>query len=111
MMQRIPLKMMQRIPLKMMQRIPLKITQALPLTDKRQLKAEVIAESNSIQKIAFDLDTCSGCGACIRTCPQRAIHGSTIGIFIDEDLCNSCGECVEICPKGSLVFSPPPGQT
>ncbi len=51
------------------------------------------------------LATCTACGACIVTCPERALLPAPGRPVVVAALCTSCGECIEICPRGSLVES------
>ena len=52
-------------------------------------------------------DLCTGCGNCMRTCPERAIHpaprdyGSPLMVF--EENCTGCAECAEVCPVAACV--------
>ena len=52
-------------------------------------------------------DLCAGCGACIRTCPERAIHPSSRGhtspLIVLEERCTGCAECAEVCPVEAFV--------
>ena len=46
---------------------------------------------------------CQGCGACLLTCPERAIRpawqdAGAARLVVRRDLCTGCGECVEVCP-------------
>ena len=46
---------------------------------------------------------CKGCGACLLTCPERAIRpraGSPLVVLADR--CTDCGDCVEICPADAI---------
>lgn len=47
-------------------------------------------------------DRCAGCGACLLTCPQRAIRPVGGTLLVRPDLCDGCGECVEICPVDAI---------
>ncbi|MEN8172283.1 MAG: NADH-quinone oxidoreductase subunit NuoF [Chloroflexota bacterium] len=50
------------------------------------------------------LDTCVGCGLCLRNCSSNAITGEPKKLHtIDQDLCTKCGVCYEVCPP--KVFS------
>ena len=45
---------------------------------------------------------CLGCGACLLTCPERAIRpaglGGAVPLAVRAARCTGCGECVEVCP-------------
>ncbi len=51
---------------------------------------------------------CRGCGACLPTCPERALRpgpavpGATPLVTL-ADRCTGCGECLEICPADAFV--------
>jgi ferredoxin len=51
---------------------------------------------------------CRGCGACLATCPERALHpappawdGPPLLTLVER--CTGCGECMEICPADAFV--------
>ena len=51
-------------------------------------------------------DLCAGCGACIRTCPDKAIQpapGYPSPLTVFEDRCTGCAECAEVCPVAACV--------
>lgn len=62
-----------------------------------------------------DLAKCTGCGACVPTCPVKAIDftsdtrpDGTVNVQefrIDLGKCFSCNACVEVCPEQSLFYS------
>jgi electron transport complex protein RnfB len=54
---------------------------------------------------------CTGCGACLATCPERALRAASAGalaagtppLITLADRCTGCGECMEICPADAFV--------
>lgn len=58
------------------------------------------------------MHACQGCGACLPTCPQRAIRplrpdpaapGPARLVVLDH--CDGCGECVEVCPVDAITLT------
>lgn len=51
---------------------------------------------------------CTGCGQCVKACPQGchafAAENRPIHKF-SQDSCTACGKCVESCPQGALGLS------
>lgn len=48
---------------------------------------------------------CVGCGACLLTCPERAIRPAG-GQLVVLDVCTGCGECAEVCPVDACLEVP-----
>jgi electron transport complex protein RnfB len=44
---------------------------------------------------------CQGCGACLLTCPSRALRPRG-GRLVVLPSCDGCGECVEVCPVDAI---------
>jgi len=45
------------------------------------------------------LNSCIGCGLCLRNCSSNAISGKPRELhWIDQELCYKCGVCYEVCP-------------
>lgn len=43
-------------------------------------------------------DACTGCGACLRACPAKAITGEKKKPhYINQELCIKCGACFDVC--------------
>ena len=51
----------------------------------------------------INIKKCTGCTACARKCPTKAITGVVKGPHkIDADLCIACGACYETCRFGAV---------
>ena len=49
------------------------------------------------------IDTrCTGCGACLATCPERALVAAPRHPLVVVDRCTACLACVEVCPAGAI---------
>ncbi len=49
-------------------------------------------------------DNCTGCSACARKCPAKAIHGEPKKKYvIDQDACIKCGQCIVTCKFNAIV--------
>jgi electron transport complex protein RnfB len=50
---------------------------------------------------------CAGCGACLATCPERALRaappGSPVPLVTLAERCTGCAECLEVCPVDAFV--------
>lgn len=53
---------------------------------------------------------CTACGACLLTCPERALRPAPGRPVVLADRCTGCGECIEICPRDALTLGPRPGS-
>lgn len=47
---------------------------------------------------------CTGCGACLLTCPTHAIRPAGGQLYCLNELCTGCAECVEICPADAITM-------
>jgi Fe-S-cluster-containing hydrogenase component 2 len=47
-------------------------------------------------------DACTACGACLATCPERALRRARRRPAVVDELCTACWECVDTCPAGAI---------
>ncbi|MDQ6728523.1 MAG: 4Fe-4S binding protein [Actinomycetota bacterium] len=47
-------------------------------------------------------DRCTGCGACLPTCPERALLRAPHRPFVVADRCTTCMACIEVCPSDAI---------
>lgn len=45
---------------------------------------------------------CTGCGACLLTCPEHALRPVPGGLVVRVDRCSGCLECIEVCPADAI---------
>lgn len=61
--------------------------------------------------MTVDFEKCTGCGACVQSCPKQCISW-TEGEFrfkypqIDKDICVNCGICEKVCPIDKVLQTP-----
>jgi precorrin-8X/cobalt-precorrin-8 methylmutase len=49
---------------------------------------------------------CTACGACIATCPERALRPAPRRPAVLDALCTDCLACLEVCPVDAITPSP-----
>ena len=58
-------------------------------------------------RVAFDDDSCTRCGDCVKLCPEpRVLHfgnAAATGMIASGE-CTNCGRCIAVCPESSLRF-------
>jgi Fe-S-cluster-containing hydrogenase component 2 len=52
--------------------------------------------------VIINKETCTGCGACIETCPVEALEMVDEKAVCDAEKCVDCGVCIEACPVESI---------
>jgi NAD-dependent dihydropyrimidine dehydrogenase PreA subunit len=45
---------------------------------------------------------CTGCGACLATCPTGALLPAPRRPAVVPERCTGCWECLEVCPAGAI---------
>jgi MinD superfamily P-loop ATPase len=52
----------------------------------------------------IDLEACSHCGECARTCQFNALFVTPQKVLVFPELCHSCGGCALVCPKAAVSW-------
>jgi len=53
---------------------------------------------------SIDVESCKGCGLCLKKCPVDAIVGTIKNPhYIIEDKCIGCGTCFDVCRPGAVL--------
>ncbi|MFZ4397729.1 MAG: FAD-binding protein [Kiritimatiellia bacterium] len=53
--------------------------------------------------LKIDAKACTGCGACVNTCPFGALKLDGGVAVVDMDRCTLCGACVDSCPVSAIA--------
>ncbi|MFH1786728.1 MAG: 4Fe-4S binding protein [archaeon] len=53
-------------------------------------------------KAKVDPKKCTGCQACVNTCPVQAISMVKNKAKVDPGACIGCGACVSVCPSEAI---------
>jgi formate hydrogenlyase subunit 6/NADH:ubiquinone oxidoreductase subunit I len=84
-----------------------------PITTQYPEQRLVPSRRTRGNELVWDNIKCTGCATCAKSCPQGAIHITTMvdskdnrlsvaRIEVDTGYCISCGLCVESCPYSAL---------
>ena len=46
---------------------------------------------------------CTGCGACLLTCPEQALQAAPGRPLVLAERCTGCLECIEVCPRDAIA--------
>ncbi len=49
------------------------------------------------RELLYDQGKCTGCGACMAVCPQKAVAIENGRALTDRRRCSACGACTEVC--------------
>jgi len=56
-------------------------------------------------KVIVDINLCTGCGKCVRICPQKILFvdvNDKICKVTDERKCDRLKGCEQVCPTGAI---------
>jgi Pyruvate/2-oxoacid:ferredoxin oxidoreductase delta subunit len=82
------------------------------MKDGPSFRGRAITHTIKKQKLMVphvDVFKCTGCGTCIRKCPEHIIGLMNNEAAILTDLCVECGICAFVCPFVSIVNELPNG--
>jgi len=58
-----------------------------------------------------NMDSCSGCGACVERCVTDAVSINNDGIAeVNLGRCIGCGQCATVCPTGAIFLEQKPEE-
>jgi ferredoxin len=46
---------------------------------------------------------CTACGACVVTCPERALRRAPARPAVVDERCTRCLACIEVCPVDAIA--------
>lgn len=52
----------------------------------------------------IDIDKCSLCGECVKTCQFNALFNTKKNIIVFEKMCHACGTCALVCSPEAITF-------
>lgn len=58
-----------------------------------------------LKREVWDRDRCSGCGACVGSCPLEALHFRGDDNPVYDGLCSKCSTCYSVCPRTESSLS------
>jgi len=60
---------------------------------------------DSKPELVYRKTRCTGCGECVKSCPQSAIQQAARCMNLNRDRCVVCGECSQACPSDALSIA------
>ena len=55
--------------------------------------------------VIINKEICTGCGACVSTCPVEALKMDGDKAVVDANACIDCGACVGECPVEAIKMA------
>jgi electron transfer flavoprotein alpha subunit len=60
-------------------------------------------EEKRMATLIIETETCTGCEACVSSCPFGALSMKDKVAVVDEK-CTFCGACVDVCPVSAITL-------
>lgn len=51
-----------------------------------------------------DKTKCTGCGTCVKFCPEAVISVKNKKALVDYYYCKGCGVCAQVCPVKAILM-------
>lgn len=64
----------------------------------------MIMKTNQTDKININSGKCTGCGFCVRVCPDNVFTLTAGKVTITGEKCIECGHCVAVCPEQAISY-------
>lgn len=88
-----------------------------PSQVRASTSTEVTPRSLLLERVGHPLlplpvidESCTGCEACVRTCPADALAASSdddgVVLLLEAQRCIGCGDCVRLCPESAIELTP-----
>jgi len=85
----------------------------LPILTRRRVQCGLFCPFGALQsflnkinifEVRVDLDKCSECKQCLRTCPTFSLDESSLKSGKTLITCTKCSKCIDGCPKGAAYY-------
>lgn len=74
----------------------------IKIFNDEEISQELFYQKIKPNKKLFISRFCKGCGNCVNTCPNNALHLENGKAVVDHKLCILCGYCNPVCPEFAI---------